>query len=350
MDDSIDRSSFESFLTGDMPSDIDVESLPVSNERIVSTRCAPLPLPRSDFGCCLAGGRLFVCGGHIGPVHRYRDEDITDDLSTYDPRSDRWHALAPRPRRAQGASLIARERYLYAFGGACPHGPTTRDDFGLRTTRAIDRYDILADRWETLGNLADGRSSFAMATHGNSALLIGGWSVTDGHPTGSMLPGVERFDFETEQSGSCSVLPPSPLRRAIASSEDPVVPDAILLAGGLTAGSRFSAVLADFWRMNLGSGRLERLPNLPVRRFGPSLARLGGTLLLAGGYDVVRHAPVASILCMESNSVSWQRCTDSPIEPRIMAATAHVGGGTLLIGGQSAAGIPTGAVELLRFA
>src|SRR5262245_48104850 len=95
---------------------------------------APLPEARHHFGMAALDGRLYVSGGY--PTLPFFDGDAEPQLWTYDPKLDRWRALAAMPTPRAAHAMAALDGHLYVAGGV-----------GVDST-AVLRYDPATDRWD----------------------------------------------------------------------------------------------------------------------------------------------------------------------------------------------------------
>ena len=93
-------------------------------------------------GCKLvtAEGKLFCVGGWNG-------SKILDTGEMYDPRSNRWTAMAPMNRARHGLELVSIGNQIYALGGWN----------GRKPLSSIERYHTRSDQWELLQPMSVGR-------------------------------------------------------------------------------------------------------------------------------------------------------------------------------------------------
>jgi N-acetylneuraminic acid mutarotase len=124
-----------------------------------------------------------------GKVHLFggRTADVSDNLDrhdVYDPKTNTWTPAAPLPRpRSAGAYAVLDGRIIYAGGeckpGGAPFSPNTYDD--------VTAYDPRTDRWTSLTQLPQGRHAFGAATVNNVAYFVGGAPVCAGGAMTDML-------------------------------------------------------------------------------------------------------------------------------------------------------------------
>ncbi|MDT0307542.1 hypothetical protein RM780_11280 [Streptomyces sp. DSM 44917] len=97
------------------------------------SRAAPLPAARSAGAAVVLGGRLVHAGGECGPGG---GSETFDDVTVYDPRADRWSAVAALPgsRHGLGAARLNGRAYFVAGSPACGGG-ASRDTWELALRR-----------------------------------------------------------------------------------------------------------------------------------------------------------------------------------------------------------------------
>lgn len=124
---------------------------------------APLPLARDHLGIAAAMGRIHVFGGRTEAT-----VDNTARHDVYDPATNTWSTAAPLlTARSAGATFSLDGRIIYA-GGEC------RDAAARTTFAEVEAYDPRTNRWTALAPLQPGRHAAAAATVANDAYLFGG--------------------------------------------------------------------------------------------------------------------------------------------------------------------------------
>ena len=158
-----------------------------------------MQLARCSFGCVKAGGEIYAVGGHVGMTHDWKAANFTATCEAFDLSKRSWRWTAPRPAAAEGFSIAATDRYVYAFGGMVHDPDYAPDQDAYASIAQIDRYDILNDRWETIGALPGPRSLYAMARIGSVLYFLGGWNLNGKAGASSPpLQEVDVFDLDTE--------------------------------------------------------------------------------------------------------------------------------------------------------
>jgi hypothetical protein len=265
------------------------------------------PAPaRSSFGSVEHLGKIYICAGHQGAEHTYPPESFTDYLQVYDPNTQVWTELAPRPHKAHGFQMAAHGNYLYAFGGFAYEGNNLPK---WKSIDVIDRYDITTNTWETIGKMPRNRSSNAAVTVNGKVYLIGGWDSTPNSPgdlEGHFHSAIDVFDLETETISQASWSIPLPLRRAFTAVENN---GTIILVGGLGVGSSHFELLGNVTLIEPVSGYTRELPPLPFPTFAPAAGILNNELLVFGGMfktGPMNYEYVSHIYGMNLASEKWR--------------------------------------------
>lgn len=304
------------------------------NTALKHTLLAPMLSPlRSSFAAIAHNGKVYVCGGHTGPEHTHQPDSFLDNLQVYDPETNSWKELAPRPHKAHGFQLAAYGHYLYAFGGFAysdSHSPT------WKSIDVIDRYDITTNEWTTIGKLPRARSSHVVAVVNDKAYLIGGHDATPrslGDLEGTFHAVVDVFDLERESLTEASWSMPDPLRRAMSSVTRN---GRIYLIGGRGHGSAQFDLLSNVTQINPATGFTVEMTTLPSAAFAPATGLLGDELLVFGG--MYRHGPqnydyVAHIYSHDLLESRWQHTGRFLRETKGFAQVVKINDGLMVLGG-----------------
>lgn len=136
----------------------------------------PLPEPRGGGAFVASGNRLHYIGGWLPD----RNTDAEEHWVLLQGDSI-WQSRAPLPMPRGHVAAVATDQYVWLFGGNVGHDPIPVD------RAEVHRYDVLADRWESLPSmplpLSHAEPSTLMLSH--DVLLAGGRS----RPTGTQNVG-----------------------------------------------------------------------------------------------------------------------------------------------------------------
>lgn len=123
----------------------------------------PEGAPARGCGLCVLFNYLFVAGGvaPAGPDGRARP---SDQVYCYNPVTDCWSTVRPLRQARSQVQLLALDGHLYAVGGEC--------------LLSVERYDPRADRWTAVAPLP--RGAFAVAHEAatcNGEIYVSGGSL-----------------------------------------------------------------------------------------------------------------------------------------------------------------------------
>lgn len=168
---------------------------------------------------------LYVFGawGGIGPGGHYGDFNFNE---RYDPNTDTWTSLAPKPTVVTAAPATVYNGEIYLFGGSYNYEGKEEPNF----YDVVEAYNPATNTWRFVTNMPIMVMMPAVATVGDKVYVIGGYLPEEDR----MSTDVMRFDFQTEQwdTNSCEPLPNNRARGLVYSSAAPVVDGKIFLIGG----------------------------------------------------------------------------------------------------------------------
>ena len=327
---------WEELVTASASEEVDFYSPNFSGEKTYkqSLRAPFLGEPRSSFGTVTHDGKIYMAGGHEGAEHTYPPESFQDTFIVYDIETNIWTTLAPRPFKAHGYEIAAYGNYIYAFGGfaySADHKPK------WKSLPFIDRYDIKANKWETIGKLSGPRSSNVAITIDDKVYILAGWDSTpkkENDTEGTFLDSIEIFDLKTETIKTADYKMPLPLRRALTGIE---YNGKILLVGGLGVGSSHFELVNSVTAIDPKDGSSEELTPLPFATFAPAAEILNGELFVFGGmfktgtwnYEYVSH-----IYGLDLKDKKWRHTGRYLKETKGFSQVFHVDENTLgILGG-----------------
>lgn len=173
---------------------------------------APMLSYRSYAPACVAGDRIYVCGGWQTPW------SFTNSNQEYDPASDSWAWRQPMPTPRFGHVATVVEGKLYAIGG-----------FNGQALNANEEYDPSTDSWRARAPLPTARWSATVAVLNGRILVLGGYRGSPGNYDPNLTTdAVEAFDPGTDEWTSQGSLP-APVTEPTAVAMD----EGIMVIGGL---------------------------------------------------------------------------------------------------------------------
>jgi len=124
---------------------------------------AALPVARDHLGIVSLDGKVYVIGGRIGAT-----VDNTGYTDIYDPSTDKWQTMAEMPTKRSSPAVGVYRGQIVFVGGECKN-PQTRATFD-----EAEAYDPKANRWTALAKHPTGIHAGGLAAVGNTAYLFGG--------------------------------------------------------------------------------------------------------------------------------------------------------------------------------
>ena len=232
-----------------------------------------LPEGITSFGGAIAGGRLYVYGGHKGRAHSYSTADQSGELRALDLQGKTgWQKLAGGPK-LQGLALVAWNDQLYRVGGFTARNAED-EDHDLHSRDLFARYNPADNSWTELPPLPEPRSSHDAAVLGAKVYVVGGWQLA-GAAENNWHETAWSFDLKA-RSPAWQPLPKPPFtRRALALA---AFDGKIYVIGGMQQQGGPTTKVSVF---DPETGKWAAGPNLvgePMNGFGCSAFAAGGRL------------------------------------------------------------------------
>ena len=226
----------------------------------------------------VVNGKLYVFGanGGIGPDGFYGDFNFVE---RYDPDTDRWTSLAPKPTVVTAAPAAVYSGEIYLFGG----GYSYTDADGTRHATdydIVEAYNPANDTWRFVTNMPKLLSNVAVAVTDQKAYVIGGYSLSESR----MLADIMVFDFQTGQWTEAGFEPLPCARVFPYSSAAPTVDGNIYLIGGVLLGDEANCFPTD--RVDIydtATNTWSVGPSLPERTDAHLSVVLGNRIYVIGG-------------------------------------------------------------------
>jgi hypothetical protein len=221
---------------------------------------APLPLELSHVGVTAAGGKVYAVGGLSDPekVHT----GAVDQAFEYDPKTDRWRALAPMkvPRAAVGVAVVDGE--LHAIGG-----------------RALDQSTLaLHQVWSPATNAWSDRAPLPRARDHMATIAVDGKIHVIGGRFAGAADNTGLHDVYDPKTDSWSQAPPMPTPRSGVSFG--FAKGKIVVAGGEC---RNRATYNEVEAFDVAANAWVTLTPLPSGRHVAGGASAGDKMYFAGG-------------------------------------------------------------------
>ncbi len=242
------------------------------------------------------------------------NQGVVGLVERYDPASDRWKQLSPKPIPVADASTAVIGGVLYVPGGRLASG---------KPTNALEAYDAARDRWEKRAYLPVALSGYALASFEGRLFLFGGW---DGK---RYLDTVYEYDPSRD---SWTVRTPMPTARAFAGAA--LSAGKIFVIGGYDGMHALAAneiYVPD--RDNGQDNPWSQGKPLPFGRYAMGMTSVADIIHLLGG----EGDPGAQLPPLEyfSHKDEWQAFESPLAQPWSRFSLVSLGTQLYLIGGRS---------------
>jgi N-acetylneuraminic acid mutarotase len=266
----------------------------------------PATLPRTEVAAARIGHHVYVLGGFVPP------DRTSAAVERYDLAADRWTRVRGLPFGLNHASAVAYRGRLYVVGGyRAAHGLT-------QESAALLRYDPGTNRWTRLRNMPTARAAMAVGVVGGRLYAAGGAAG------GRALRTLESYDFATNRWSR---------RRPMGVAREHLA--------GAALGGRFYALAGRAGGMNFAVAerydpardRWERLPDMRKPRGGIAAATPGGRVVVVGGEEAA--GTIKEVEAFDPARRRWTALPDLPTPRHGLGAVAYRGAIYVLEGGTS---------------
>ncbi len=267
----------------------------------------PMDTARSNSGAAVLDGQIYVAGGAsvLGP---------RDVFEVYDTSVELWRPLPALPEGRERFGMTAMGAQIYLTGG---YEAQTEDE-----TADLWIYDTVESEWREGPAMPAGRAGHAMIAHDGRLYAFGG-----------VGPGANRtvvYDPGTGKWAQASWTLPERRSDFAAFADD----GQLYVLGGRVGTTQSARV--D--RLDLASGRWQRLTDMPRARSGHTAAMIKGRIHVTGGVAQEMLKTYSEHDVMSVSSSRWAAATPLPT-PRHGLVSAAVNGRWYVIGGGSGAGV-----------
>jgi N-acetylneuraminic acid mutarotase len=224
----------------------------------------------------VVNGKLYVFGawGGIGPSGNYGVFNFNEQ---YDPNSNTWTSLAPKPTVVTDAATAVYEEEIYLFGGYYADEVNENPIF----YDVVEAYDPNTNSWRSVTTMPKALLSCAAAVVNDKAYIIGGYSPEENQLTRTVMT----FDFQTEQwdVNSYEPLPEDRVHASLNRGITPVIDGKIFLIGG------GEGDMSEFWPSDkvdiydTVSNTWQIGPSLPLPHDNLVAVVLNGKIYVIGG-------------------------------------------------------------------
>lgn len=268
--------------------------------RLVDHDSGSLDAPVQDGAvAALPGGKLIVAGGLTAA------DTSTAEIRLVGATGDRQIGALPVAVHDAGAAELGGA--VYVFGGG--DGVGQHDE--------IVRISVPSGRTSLAGRLPAPSSDQAVASAGGAAYVVGGYTGTQ------WLDTVVRW--RPGRAAKIVAHLPSPVRYAAVAA----VGRSLVVAGGsLPDGTASRAI----YRVDVSTGRVARLGNLPAATTHAAAATIGGEVFVVGGRSAALDTPTSRIVAIDA-ATGRVRAAGALRVARSDEEVAPLAGGLLVAGG-----------------
>jgi N-acetylneuraminic acid mutarotase len=143
------------------------------------SKAAPLPTARDHAGVLAVDGKIHVIGGRTAGY-----TDLVKLHDVYDPKTDTWQSAAPLPTARSGGAIVYYHGLILYVGGECRH---PKAGGGGEAFTENEAYDPKTDKWTALAPIPEQRNGFGAGAVGANAYFAGGAIGCGGAPTSDGL-------------------------------------------------------------------------------------------------------------------------------------------------------------------
>lgn len=242
-----------------------------------------LPNPRWALAVTSYDNKIYAIAGE-------NNAGITRSVESFDPQSNTWKDLTPKPTAVLEISAVVMGGLIYVPGGKLGTGvPTNVNEI----------YDPLTNQWSSGKPLPKPLSGYALAVYEGKMYLFGGW---DGS---RVVNDAYMYDHNTD---TWTVIPSMPTARAFAGTA--VVSGKIYIIGGWDGNQALSDNEAYRPEYNNVASSWSQAPALPAGRYGMGITNIADIIFIVGGIGPQNDI---STIALSSGDKNWGQL-ESPLQ------------------------------------
>ena len=184
-----------------------------------------------EISSAVLNGKLYVFGAYGSGT----SNGVFNFVEEYDPATDAWRSLTPRPTTVAAATAVTYNGEVYLFGGY-------KDGTG-QSNDAVEAYNPATNTWRTVTSTPGYIVGAAIAVIGDRAYMIGGLEENIDRTSFQLHSNVIAYDFVADQWITAGLgTMPNLVNNFVYSGAAPVINGKIILIGGARLGAASMAI------------------------------------------------------------------------------------------------------------
>jgi len=235
-----------------------------------------LPKAITSFGAAKVDESLYVYGGHTGGAHSYSNEEQFNQLARLIPSKGSWEIIAEGPR-VQGNALVPYGDHVILVGGFSAENKTGEKS-RLVSQSGVMMFDTQSQRWVSLPDLPEPRSSMDATILDSTLYVVGGWTMNGNSSETQWLKTGWMLDMKDQEEGWKPMAAPPFERRAMAVTAHE---GKVFVIGGMDSDSSPTTACHVYDPKTNTWSELDAIAGMPMNGFGAAAASVGGQLLVS---------------------------------------------------------------------
>lgn len=235
-----------------------------------------LPEAITSFGATNFKDAIYAYGGNTGGAHSYSNDQQFNKLVRLDLKNNKgWESIA-EGARVQGNALVSHGNSVILVGGFTATN-AKGEKSNLVSQSNVQQFDLAAGKWSDLPNLPEPRSSMDAIVLNGYLYAIGGWDLkgnskeTEWHKTAWRLP------LENTKKGWEPIAAPPFQRRAVAVAAHK---DHVFVIGGMDENTETTTETCIYDPKSDRWTTASPIAGVPLTGFGTSAAEVGSQLIV----------------------------------------------------------------------
>jgi len=267
---------------------------------------APSPLARQEVVSTRIGRYIYIAAGFDNR------NVVSRALERYDIVRNRWRMLHPIPLALHHSAAVNYEGNMYVVGGYAADSTGFSRSDGLALAILL-KYDPRSDRWSEQPPPPIKRGAFAAGVIGHRLYVAGGFNLSSGE-----LRRLEIYDFRTRRWSRGPDMP-GPAREHVSGT---VSGGKFYVLGGRIDPGYLLGNLTVAERYDPNSNRWEVLPPMAFARSGASAVTVRSQIVVFGGEKREGNGVIAEVERFDPRTNRWGRLPDMRTPRHSMGAAS----------------------------